>query len=191
MLYMLKLTENQHGRINLLNRPSLAKVKDSVMKQIIEAPKGTIFCLDMSQAGDINGSGADEIIGKTVRWLIENADAHDKYLYLTNLSPEEEFDHAYNITTALNIEKTCIVAKQGDSHLIIGYLGGAKASLREVLNIVYELKEVTARDIADRLGKQLNTTSTQLSTLYSLRLIQRTETQLPEGGRQFIYKSLF
>ncbi|ANN34453.1 hypothetical protein [Bacillus wiedmannii] len=179
------------GKINLLHRRKLQHIKEYVMQQVTEAPKGTTFALDMSQVADINGSGADEIIGKTIKWLVDEQKEHGKYLFLENLSPDIEHDHEYNIHTSLNLEELCIVAKLNDGYRILGYLGGTRDSLKEILDFVYQNKETTAREVASSMEKKLNTASTQLSKLHALRLIKRMETQLQEGGRQFIYKSLF
>src|SRR5690606_21494009 len=110
---------------------------------------GTIFRLDMNQIGDANASGIDEIIGKPLKFIINDYKEHkvDKYLFLDNLSPEEEYDHEYNIESTFNIEELCIVAKMGDSYSYIGYLGGNKDSLKEILEYVYMKKEITAREV--------------------------------------------
>jgi hypothetical protein len=179
--------------VSLLNRTKLKSIRESMIEQIEIAPTHSIFRLDMEQIGDANGSGIDEVIAKPLKWVIEqyNNKQCDKYLFLENLSPEEEYDHAYNIKSTFNIEQLCIMVKKNESYSILGYIGGNKNSLKEVLEFVYDRKKVTARDVVDVLGKQLNTASTQLSKLSERRLISRKEVQIPEGGRQFIYESLF
>jgi DNA-binding transcriptional ArsR family regulator len=180
--------------IQLLNRTQLKNLKESIMNKMNDAEMGTVFVLDMSNIGDTNGSGIDEVIAKPLKWLINEfiEKKVEKYIYLVNLSPEEEHDHAYNIDSTLNIEQLCIMAKAEESFSILGYLGGSKGSLKEILEFVYTRKEVTARDVVDVFDKQINTASTQLSKLYEKRLIAREEIQMPEGGgRQFVYKSLF
>lgn len=179
--------------IKLLNRTHLKDLKESIMVRINNAGMYTVFVLDMAYIGDTNGSGVDEVIAKPLKWLINEFKEKkvEKYIYLVNLSPEDQYDHAYNIESTLNIEQLCIMAKEGNSFSILGYLGGAKGSLKQILEFVYIKKEVTARDVVDAFDKQLNTASTQLSKLYEKRLITREETQMSEGGRQFVYKSLF
>jgi DNA-binding transcriptional ArsR family regulator len=179
--------------IKLLSRPKLKDVNKALLDLIENAPSKTIFRLDMKQIGDANASGIDEIIAKPLKWMIEQyiENKVEKYLYLENLSPEDEYDHEYNIESTFNIEQLCILAKVDKSYSIIGYLGGTKSSLREILEFVYENKQVTARDLVDNLQKQLNTASTQLAKLFEKRLITREEVQMTEGGRQFVYKSLF
>jgi len=122
-----------------------------------------------------------------VLWLRENKD-QGKSLYLQNLSCEEEYDHAYNIRKGLADTDVCVLVREENGYQLLGELG---AKLIEVLDLVYKLKSVTAREVSEHLDKKLNLASTQLSDLYSMRLIERVEEQMPEGGRQFVYKSLF
>lgn len=173
---------------NWLNRPSLQVTKGRIMASIESAPKGTVFYFDLSPIESLNGSGTDELIGKTVKWLKENSKEHDKYLFLDNLSPDDEFDHAYNIHISLEDAKVAVMAKNKSSFIILGYLGQA---LKDVLGFVYQNKETNAREVSESLDKKLTLASTQLSELYSLRLVSREEIQLSEGGRQYVYKSLF
>jgi DNA-binding transcriptional ArsR family regulator len=183
----------QSESIKLLNRTKLKGLKESIIDKFNNAAMPTVFVLDMTYIGDTNGSGIDEVIAKPLKQLINEFKKNkvEKYLYLKNLSPEDEYDHAYNIESTLNIEQLCIMAKEEESYSILGYLGGSKGSLREILEFVYDRKQVTAREVVDAFDKQLNTASTQLSKLYEKRLISREEIQLSEGGRQFVYKSLF
>jgi predicted transcriptional regulator len=187
------LIRDHEGPIQLLNRTQLKDFKDLIINKIINSEMNTVFVMDMSYIGDTNGSGIDEVIAKPLKWLISEFKEKkvEKFIYLENLSPEDQFDHAYNIESTLNIEQLCIMAKDGDSFNILGYLGGTKNSQKQILELVYSNKQVTARDVADVFDKQLNTASTQLLQLYEKRLISRVEIQMTEGGRQFIYKSLF
>jgi predicted HTH transcriptional regulator len=187
------LIKYHEGPIQLLNRTQLKVLKESIINKIKNSEMNTVFVMDMSYIGDTNGSGIDEVIAKPLKWLISEFKEKkvEKFIYLENLSPEDQYDHAYNIESTFNIEQLCIMAKEGDSFSIIGYLGGTKNSQKQILEFVYARKQVTARDVVDAFDKQLNTASTQLLQLYEKRLISRVEVQMTEGGRQFIYKSLF
>lgn len=180
------LSGPEYNRRNFLHRPSLKPLSDRIMLEIMNASYGTVFYYDMSEVEGINVSGVDEIIAKAVRWMRENVRSHDKYLFLDKLN--EEFDHEYNIGSSLEGIKDCIIAKSGDHYVLLGHLG---KSLREVLEIVYEKRKVTARDLSDEYGKKISLASTQLSELYNQRLIKRDEYILEEGGRQYEYRSLF
>ncbi|QTH44012.1 hypothetical protein J4772_06300 [Cohnella sp. LGH] len=185
MMHLNLLSEGQET-VNLLFRPKLIPLRERLMEQMGHAPVGTTFYYDMSQVEGINGSGIDEIIAKPIQEFIKHYKTDDKYLVLMNLN--KEHDHIYNINLTLKEENVTVVGKQNDNIEIIGNIGD---SLREILVIAHELREVTARDIADRLDKKLNLTSTQLNKLNEMRLLKRYEVQLEEGGRQYIYRSLF
>jgi len=185
MMYLNLLSEGQEP-VNLLFRPKLIPLRERLMEQMGQAPIGTTFYYDMSQVHGINGSGIDEIIAKPVKEFIKHYKTDDKYLVLTNLN--EEHDHIYNINLTLKEENVTVVGKQNNDIVIIGSIGD---SLREILEIAHELGEVTARDITDKLDKKLNLSSTQLNKLNEMRLLKRHEVQLEEGGRQYIYRSLF
>ncbi|MGI2295952.1 hypothetical protein [Paenibacillus sp. GXUN7292] len=185
MMYLNLLSEGQET-VNLLFRPKLMPIRESLMEQMSQAPVGTVFYYDMSQVEGINGSGTDEIIAKPIKEFIKHYKTEDKYLVLMNLN--QEHDHIYNIDLTLKEENVTVVGKQNNDIVIIGHIGD---SLREILEIAHELGEVTARDIAERLDKKLNLTSTQLNKLNEMRLLKRYEVQLEEGGRQYIYRSLF
>lgn len=182
----INLIGTEYNKRDFLHRPSLEPLSERILKEVIEAPKGMIFFYNMGEVDGINVSGVHEIMSKITSWMRQNVQSHDKYLFLDNLS--NDFDHDYNIGSSMEGLKDCIVAKNGDSYLLLGHIG---KSLKEVLDIVYTKKNITARDFSDEFGKKLNLASTQLSELYNLRLIARDEVLLEEGGRQFIYRSLF
>ncbi|QUL53402.1 hypothetical protein KDC22_23825 [Paenibacillus tritici] len=185
MIYLNLLGEGQET-VNLLFRPRLIPIRERLMEQMNIASPGTVFYYDMNQVEGINGSGADEIIVKPIREFIKHYKTEDKYLVLINLS--KEHDHIYNIDLTLKEENVTVVGKQDGDIAIIGSIGD---SLREILVIAHELGEVTARDISDRMDKKLNLASTQLNKLNEIRLLKRYEMQLEEGGRQYVYRSLF
>lgn len=182
----LNLLSEGQATVNLLYRPKLIPLRESLLEKMKSAPKGTIFYYDMSQVAGINASGADEVIAKPIQYLIESYKIEDKYLILRNLS--EEQDHIYNIALTLKEEGVTVVGEQDGKIHIIGQLTD---SLRDYLNVANEIGEVTARDIVERKDKKINLVSTQLNKLHEQRLLKRYETQLEEGGRQFVYRSLF
>jgi predicted transcriptional regulator len=51
-------------------------------------------------------------------------------------------------------------------------------------------KEITARDLADDTHVEISLASPKLLNLFKARLVQRSSERLPDGGRQFIYRSL-
>ncbi|MBU7318215.1 ArsR family transcriptional regulator [Paenibacillus oleatilyticus] len=184
---LITLLREKKDFIDLVGRRPTIPVKEYVIELIAEAPSGTIFYYDMSEVREVNGSGIHEVIIKPMEWLYENYKTHNKFLVLKNLS--EEFDHFYNILLTCNEEKASVITESNGNHIPIGARVGD--ALREVLGIVYERKMVSAREISDILEKKHTLISTHLTKLYEMRLVNRQEDPLLEGGRQFTYSSLF
>ncbi|HWO96376.1 MAG TPA: hypothetical protein VNM45_08595 [Bacillus sp. (in: firmicutes)] len=185
MLKINLLSEGEN-KVSLIGRRPMIPLNQNVMKQIKSAPYGSVMAIDMDQVEGMNGSGIDEVIVKPLKWLRQEYKSQNKYLYLVNLSEEE--DHLYNLKKTLRDEEVVILAQSEISPEIIGDLGEAS---RELLEFTYKHKKLTARFAADKLEKKLNLVSTQLTKLYELRLMKRYEELLEEGGRQFVYSSLF
>lgn len=177
---MEKLNELKH----LINRNHLTDIKKQVISEISNGPPNTIYYYDFKHLGAINSSGIDEILEQVIEYVIANETT--KYLYVTNLN--DEFEHVFNINRSLQASNKLLIASIGDSYEFLGNLSGA---LTDILHEVYKHKQVTARDLSDRFGKQLNLMSTHLNNLYKKRLVIKEEEYLVEGGRQFVYKSLF
>lgn len=171
---------------NLISRNAIIPIREKAIKEIQNAPEYTTFYYDFSDIKAITGSGIDEIITKVMNHLIEHE--ANKYLYLKDLR-EDDYEHKYNIDGFLKSRsKIGIVTK---THNEVDFLGDISKTYLEILNIVYNKKSVTARDVADILNKQINVASTHLTKLYKQRLIMRKESPLIEGGRQFIYEPVF
>lgn len=179
------LTDGQE-KVSLVGRLITIQMNQLVMQQFVEAPYSSVFVYDMGQVDTMNSSGIDEVIVKPLKWLRQEFRTQDKYLYLINLKEEEE--HLYNLRKALRDEDVVVVAQNEASFELIGDLGD---SSKELLEFSYIQKQTTARIAADSMNKKLNLISTQLTKLYELRLLKRQEEHLEEGGRQFVYSSLF
>jgi hypothetical protein len=186
IMFKINLLTGGEEKVSLIGRRIMIPLNQLVMQQIIDAPYGTVFIYDMEQVEGMNGSGIDEVIVKPLKWLRQELKTQDKYLYLINLSEEE--DHLYNLRKTLRDEDVVVVAQSGVSFELIGDLGDAS---KELLELTYKHKQITARFASDSLGKKLNLVSTQLNKLHEQRLLKRQEEQLEEGGRQFVYSSLF
>jgi DNA-binding transcriptional ArsR family regulator len=181
------LLSKEEEFVDLVGRRPTIPIKEKVIEIIKEAPNDTVFYFDLNEVREVNGSGIHEVIVKPMEWLYQNYKQQNKYLVLKNLS--EEYDHLYNIQITCNKEKVSVLAQHDDSFVVIGDKAGE--ALLEVLSIVYRQKQVSAREIVDALDKKHTLITTHLTKLYELRLVNRHEEQLEEGGRQYIYSSLF
>ena len=97
--------------------------------------------------------------------------------------------HEENIAVALERKKLAVLVSRPDGSWRL--LGSLNPYLNEALQFVMHQKEITARDLADDTQVEISLASTKLLNLFKARLVQRSSERLPDGGRQFIYRSLF
>jgi hypothetical protein len=169
---------------NLVTRETGRAMRESIELRLARESEGTVVALDFSHVGIIDFSCADEIISKLVARL-QGMEYGDKYVVLHGLTPT----HEENIAVALERKKLAVLASRADGSWRL--LGSLNPYLNEALQFVMQQKEITARDLADDTQVEISLASTKLLNLFKARLVQRASERLPDGGRQFIYRSLF
>jgi hypothetical protein len=169
---------------NLVTWETGRSMHEAVELRLEREPEGTVVALDFSQVGIIDCSRANEIISKLVTRL-QRLEYGDKYVVLHGLTPT----HEENIAIALERKKLAVLASRADGSWRL--LGSLNPYLNEALQFVMQQKEITARDLADDTQVEISLASTKLLNLFKARLVQRASERLPDGGRQFIYRSLF
>jgi len=171
------------GTKNLVTRETGRFIRESIETRLEREPEGTVIALDFVHVGIIDFSCADEIISKLVARL-QGLEYGDKYVVLQGLTPT----HEENIAVALERKKLAILLSRPDGSWRL--LGTLNPYLNEALQFVMMHKEITARDLADETQVEISLASTKLLNLFKARLVQRSSERLPDGGRQFIYRSL-
>ncbi|HEX9870956.1 MAG TPA: hypothetical protein VGC99_20645 [Candidatus Tectomicrobia bacterium] len=183
--YDLRDLMDEHLAIShLVTRETGRDIRESIEARLEREPEGAVIALDFSHVGIIDFSCADEIISKLVARL-QGLEYGDKYLILHGLTPT----HEENITVALERKKLAVLVSRADGSWRL--LGSLNPYLNEALQFVMNQKEITARDLADETRVEISLASTKLLNLFKARLVQRSSERLPDGGRQFIYRSLF
>jgi hypothetical protein len=171
------------GSSNLVTRATGRTIRESIEARLEREPAGTVVALDFSHVGIIDFSCADEVVGKLMARL-QGQEYGDKYVILQGLTPT----HEENIAVALERKKlAALVSRPDGSWQLLGVLN---PYLHEALQFVMAHKEVTARDLADETAVEISLASTKLLNLFKARLVQRSSERLPDGGRQFVYRSL-
>jgi hypothetical protein len=184
-IYDLRELMDEHlTTTNLVTRETGRSMRESIELRLERESEGTVVALDFSHVGIIDFSCADEIISKLVARL-QGLEYGDKYVVLHGLTPT----HEENITVALERKKLAVLASRPDGSWRL--LGSLNPYLNEALQFVMQQKEITARDLADDTQVEISLASTKLLNLFKARLVQRSSERLPDGGRQFIYRSLF
>jgi hypothetical protein len=171
------------GSSNLVTRETGRFFREAIEARLEREPEGTVVAMDFSHVGIIDFSCADEIISKLVARL-QSLEYGDKYVVLQGLTPT----HEENITVALERKKLAVLVSRADGSWRL--LGSLNPYLNEALQFVMRQKEITARDLADETQVEISLASTKLLNLFKARLVQRSSERLPDGGRQFIYRSL-
>ncbi len=171
------------GTKNLVTRETGRFIRESIETRLEREPEGTVIALDFAHVGIIDFSCADEIISKLVARL-QGLEYGDKYVVLQGLTPT----HEENIAVALERKKLAILLSRPDGSWRL--LGTLNPYLNEALQFVMIHREITARDLADETQVEISLASTKLLNLFKARLVQRSSERLPDGGRQFIYRSL-
>ena len=142
-----------------------------------------MIALDFSHVGIVDFSCADEIISKLIARL-QGQEYGDKYVVLQGLTPTQE----ENIAVALERKKLAVLVSRGNGEWEL--LGTLNPYLDEALQFVMARQEITARLLADETRVEISLASTKLLNLFKARLVQRTSVRLPDGGRQYVYRSL-
>jgi hypothetical protein len=177
------MDELASGSSNLVTRETGRVIREAIEARLEREPEGTVVAMDFSHVGIIDFSCADEIISKLLARL-QGAEYGDKYVVLQGLTPT----HEENIAVALERKKLAILVSRADGSWRL--LGSLNPYLNEALQFVMQQREITARDLADDTQVEISLASTKLLNLFKARLVQRSSERLPDGGRQFIYRSL-
>jgi hypothetical protein len=178
-----ELMDEHLATSNLVTRETGRSIRESIEARLEREPEGTVVALDFSHVGIIDFSCADEIISKLVARM-QGLEYGNKYVVLHGLTPT----HEENIAVALERKKLAILLSRPDGSWRL--LGSLNPYLNEALQFVMHQKEITARDLADETQVEISLASTKLLNLFKARLVQRSSERLPDGGRQFIYRSL-
>ena len=177
------MDEQSNGSSNLVTRETGRVVRESIESRLEREPEGTVIALDFSHVGIVDFSCADEIISKLIARL-QGQEYGDKYVVLQGLTPTQE----ENIAVALERKKLAVLVSRGNGEWEL--LGTLNPYLDEALQFVMARQEITARLMADETRVEISLASTKLLNLFKARLVQRTSVRLPDGGRQYVYRSL-
>lgn len=186
-IYSLKrlvVEELRNESNNLVTRQTGQRIRERIERDLETEEEGQIVILDFSGVGIIDYSCADEVVAKIIARLIGN-EYGDKYILLRNLAPNQR----ENIQVAL--ERKNLPALSIDEKKKLRVFGSLNPYLTDALKEVNKRKNITARDLADLTGVKINSASTKLLNLYNARLVVRRAENLPIGGREYVYKSLF
>ena len=174
--------ELKNGSIDLVTRPSGQVMRERIEKDLLKEDGGSIVALDFSNIGIIDYSCADEIVAKLLSRLLSN-EYGDKYILLAGLNENQQ----ENIEVALERKELAVIAEKREGEKFL--LGSLNNYLRETLELIVKNGRITARDLADMVKIEANTSGTRLLNLHKKRLVIRKDEQR-DGARVWIYETL-
>ena len=147
---------------------------------LLEVPLGQTLLLDFAGVSVMDTSFADETVLELALGLSQDKYG-DRWMVLEEPSPAT-IDNLEGTIARRKAKVALLIRKEGQMRLI----GHVEPNLMEAWQLVYEKSELTARELADQLGLEINTASMRLRKLYDARLLSRQE-EITPGGRQHTY----
>lgn len=149
------------------------KYFDSQLKQTAE---GGTLVLDSQDIKLIDSSFFDEAILNLFSDLLEGK-LGNRFLFLDNASE----DTLVNIEGAVARRKFRSAFPVRDRAGIWHFAGALEPNLQETVTTLYQKKELTARDLANRLDIEINNASNRLRRLFELHLSKRVQESSETG----------
>ena len=146
-----------------------------------EVPSGQALLLDFAGVSVMDTSFADETVLELALGLSQDKYG-ERWMVLAEPSPAT-IDNLEGTIARRKAKVALLIRKEGQMRLI----GHVEPNLMEAWQLVCERSELTARELADQLGLEINTASMRLHKLYDARLLARRE-EITPGGRQHIYR---
>ena len=181
-LHKLLKEELKNGSCDLVTRHSGQVIRERIEHDIVREDDGTVVGLDFSRIGIIDYSCADEIVAKLVSRLL-SGEYGDKYIVLTGLNENQK----ENLEVALERKGLAIMGRMKDGENVL--LGDLNNYLKETLHFILARGKITAKELADSLRLEANTSGTRLLNLHKKRLVKRMD-ETRNGGRIWVYEKV-
>src|SRR5919202_1511771 len=155
----------------------------SELFEVLGAPEGRALVLSFAGVRVMTPSFADATIVALLRGLRDGRYG-ERYLILAE--PNEETLVSLEGTFERRLHrslKLAVVLRCGGEYRLFGPV---EQNLQEAWQLVAERGTLTTRELADRLGLEINTASMRLLKLHGLGLLARRE-EVSGAGRQHIY----
>jgi hypothetical protein len=145
-----------------------------------DVPMGHALYLSFEGISVMDTSFADETVLKLALELV-NQQYGDRFLILEYPSPAT----IDNLEGAIARRKAKIAMLTHDERNT-RFIGHVEQNLQQAWQLVYDKGTLTARELANDLGLEINTASMRLRKLHEAHLIARTE-EVTTSGRQHLY----
>ncbi len=148
---------------------------------LLRVPVGDSLHIDFAGISVMDTSFADETILQLALGLTASHYG-DRFLVLNE--PSQATIDNLEGTIARRKAKIALLVRHDKK---LSYIGHLEANLASVWQIVHQTGQLTARQLADQLGLEINTASMRLRKLYDGRLLRRHE-EVSAEGRQHVYR---
>jgi predicted transcriptional regulator len=165
---------------DLLLRDYGRKAFPFLEQELQEVPTGHALILSFEGVRVMDTSFADETVLELALGLSLNK--YGERLMLLDQPSPATLDNLEG-TIARRRAKVALIIREGSELRLIGHV---EANLQEAWRLISERNELTARDLANNLGLEINTASMRLHKLYDAKLLVRHE-EVTSSGRQHIY----
>jgi hypothetical protein len=181
-LYKLLKEELKNGSSDLVTRTSGQVIRNRIERDIEKEIDGEVIALDFSKIGIIDYSCADEVVAKLISRLL-GGEYGDRYIVLTGLNENQK----ENIEVALERKDLSVIAEERNGKKIL--VGNLNNYLKETLDFALKKGVITAKELAEAMKLEMNTSGTRLLNLHKKRLVKRTE-EIRNGGRIWVYEKI-
>lgn len=161
---------------NLVTRTTGAAVRGQIEQLLSEAGERALTVIDFSQVSMIDFSCADEVVAKLLMRYADDTRPQDAYFLFRGVT-EHHFDA---IEAVLERHGLALAMEHADGVQLMGVLSDVE---RSAWDATYRLGKVTAEDLAEEIGSDVEQTLSALEALYRLRLIMRVEGEYVAVGR--------
>ncbi len=166
----------------LIYRPIAKKIYEDVIHDISLLSSETILKCSFQNVEMCDVSFSDGFIINLQKYVM-NCEKAMMIITDANETVQENLEAALSLRNKQDHSKICLLFYQNNDYRIIGDL---EKNLKESFELVKNLKELTARELAHRFNIEINSASNRLKKLFNLRLLLRQEL-IDESGRQHLY----
>lgn len=164
----------------LVLRPTARKMYELSKEEAGECISDDVVICDLQKIYDCSSSFVDEFV---LRWQREINGVRNAVLILINMDDDVLYtvEAALNQRNRISNETLSLLSYSNGRYTVLG--NKLEKNALQVFDLVADGKHITAREIADRFGLELNSAGNRLKKLYDAHVVIRTEQSVDVGGK--------
>jgi hypothetical protein len=169
----------------LFGRDAGHRVYAAIYKRLRRLPKEGVLLVDFSRVRQASNQALKEAL--SVVDVLRTAKFAERFLLFRVDTRNRDLVESIEMVARLGGDIVPVIDRSGTRHNF-GKLTRAES---DTLKAVERFKELTSRELRERLGLLPSAASNRLRRLHHLRLIRRDERAVPgSGGREFVYQPI-